>query len=108
MGGQGVLPKSRQRANELLESSFPWCVQAALRGEAVPQWQLAEAILNGMGVDRDMVDGEMWKRRAAEQRGVTLNKQAASHWYRRAAEQGFAKAHEGLARRRLVVDSSAE
>lgn len=87
--------------------------QAAERGDAVAQFNLAIRYANGAGVPKDEAEEFKWYRKAAEQnlaeaqfnlgtcyatgQGVEKNLSEAVRWYRKAAEQNFAAAQLNLA-----------
>jgi TPR repeat protein len=76
----------------------------ASRGQAEAQWLIADCLLEGVGVTRDLAQAAGWFRKAAEQNlalaqrslanrylrgeGVPRNQAEALRWYRLAAAQG--------------------
>ena len=86
--------------------------QAAEKGDAEAQFNLATMYTNGEGVTKDDAEAVRWFRRAAEQghaaaqynlgvsyangEGVTKDDAEAIRWYRLAAEQGHAAAQYNL------------
>jgi TPR repeat protein/tetratricopeptide (TPR) repeat protein len=76
----------------------------ASRGQAEAQWLLADCLLEGVGVPKDLTQAAAWFRKAAEQNlalaqrslanrylrgeGVPRNQAEALRWYRLAAAQG--------------------
>jgi TonB family protein len=79
-------------------------IKAAEKGNAMSQFQLANAYLEGRGVQQNYVEAAKWYRKAAEQghiksqsiladlyylgRGVNLDRAEAVKWGRKVAEQG--------------------
>ena len=86
--------------------------QAALRGDAAAQIEVAARFANGQGVERDLPQALQWYTRAAAQGsavaqyrlaafyergwGATRDLERARIWYARAAEQGNVKAMHNL------------
>ncbi len=87
--------------------------QAALRGEAAAQLEIAARFATGLGVPRDLQEALRWYSRAAAQGmalaqyrlamfyergwGAPPDPERARVWYQRAAEQGNVKAMHNLA-----------
>jgi localization factor PodJL len=87
--------------------------QAALRGEAAAQVEIAARFATGLGVPRDLQEAVRWYGRAAAQGmalaqyrlgmfyergwGTPADPERARVWYQRAAEQGNVKAMHNLA-----------
>jgi TPR repeat protein len=101
--GRGV-PQSDKKAAELFQ-------QAAQRGDATAQYNLARCYLKGKGVPKDPNQGFSWCKKSAEKFsladelmgrmyekgwGVTADKDQAIAWYTKAAASGDQKAKERL------------
>jgi localization factor PodJL len=87
--------------------------QAALRGEAAAQFEIAARFATGLGVPRDLPEALRWYGRAAAQGmalaqyrlamfyergwGTPADPERARAWYARAAEQGNVKSMHNLA-----------
>ncbi|MBO6047930.1 MAG: sel1 repeat family protein [Erysipelotrichaceae bacterium] len=94
-----LLSLSRERANE---------------GQLGAQLYMAQAYLNGDGVDQDYVESAYWMEKAANQGhegachnvaifyenglGVEKDMHKAIKWYRRAARKGFSNSQRALGR----------
>ena len=101
---------SEKKENILLALSR----ERAVKGELGAQLYMAQAYLNGDGVDQDYIESAYWMEKAAKQGhagachnvaifyenglGVEENKQEAINWYRRAARKGFVNSQRALGR----------
>ncbi|WP_343618669.1 tetratricopeptide repeat protein [Ralstonia sp.] len=100
-----------------MPTDFSIQLQRAVAGDADAQFAVAEALRQGMGVDKNLSQALRWYREAAEQghvlaqnnlgsmllngMGTDKNPAEATIWYRKAAEQGEAVAQFNLALRHL-------
>ncbi|QUD89171.1 tetratricopeptide repeat protein [Phenylobacterium montanum] len=85
----------------------------ARSGDASAQYDVGTLYINGLGVPQNLVEGQKWLHRAADQglaeaqsnigslydRGLGVNPDpvAAASWYRKAADQGYDEAQFNLA-----------
>ena len=109
---------------QTVDASFSEIKQAAQKGNAEAQYQLALFYEKGDGVTIDRTEAVKWFRKAAEQGfakaqfslgncyvfgdGVAENAIEAVKWFRKAAEQGFAKAQFSLGNCYVFGDGVAE
>ncbi len=112
-------PPALEEATALAIATLPMTIgpaslrQAALRGEAAAQVEIAARFATGLGVPRDLQEALRWYNRAAAQGmalaqyrlamfyergwGTPPDPERARVWYQRAAEQGNVKAMHNLA-----------
>ena len=89
-----------------------WFLAAAQQENTVAQYEIALALVNGRGLERNEAEGAAWMTRAAEQgsleaqtalglfyqegTGVEKSVTSAMHWFRKASDRGFAAAQCNL------------
>jgi uncharacterized protein len=89
-----------------------WLRKAADQGDSMAEWKLANAYLNGLGVDKNYVQAANWFRKAADQgnalaendlgslydNGIGVGKDSAEavNWFRKAVEQDNPGAEKNL------------
>ena len=90
------------------EEAFKWYKTAAKQGLARAQGNLAECYINGVGVTADLELAKEWCKKASKHNDAkaqcymgkifSLTGGERYSWYRKAAEQGYAKAQNAVAR----------